>query len=298
MTTSLDQIEATVEAGGRLTGADIDVLFDMDLLDLGALADQCRRIRHGDRVTFVRVTQVSATSGPNMPIDVPPGANEVRLVGCPSDADDALALTRRLVSLAGSVPVTGFVLDELAEMCGSDPGRLDELLAQLVDAGLSSIAEACVDRMDDTRWLEVASRTGLPVARLTVAAPSVPPVSMARRVAEWGTAVAGVRAFAPLTRTIGPNPSTGYEDVRQVALARLLVDNIDSIQVDWMLYGPKLAQVALTFGADDVDGISALDSLEHGRRRTPVEEITRNITAAAFVPVQRNGRFETVPALR
>ena len=42
----------------------------------------------------------------------------------------------------------------------------------------------------------------------------------------------------------------GFDDVKQVALARLLVSNIDSIQVDWPLYGPKLAQVALSVGAD------------------------------------------------
>ena len=298
MTTPRDQIEAKLEAGGRLAGADVDALLDTDLLGLGALADQCRRARHGDRVTFVRVAQVSATSGSDAPLDVPPGAREARLVGRPSDAGHALALTRRLVSLAGGIPVTGFALDELAEMCGGDPERLAELLTQLADAGLACIAEARVDRMDDTRWLDLALRAELPVTRLTVAATPVPAVAAACRVAEWGTAVAGVRAFAPLARTIGAHPSTGYEDVRQVALARLLVDNIDSIQVDWSLYGPKLAQVTLTFGADDVDAVSPIDSLEHGRRRTPVEEITRNITAAALVPVQRNGRFETVPALR
>ena len=82
--------------------------------------------------------------------------------------------------------------------------------------------------------------------------------------------------------------------MRQVALARLLVDNIQSIQVDWRIYGPKLAQVALAFGANDVDGVSPVDSLEHGRRRAPLEEITQNIRAASLVPVQRNGRFETL----
>ena len=49
-------------------------------------------------------------------------------------------------------------------------------------------------------------------------------------------------------------PTTGYDDVKRIALARLVVDNIASIQVDWTLYGPKLAQVALTVGADDIDG--------------------------------------------
>ena len=80
--------------------------------------------------------------------------------------------------------------------------------------------------------------------------------------------------------------------MRQVALARLLVDNIDSIQVDWSVYGPKLAQVALAFGADDVDAVSPIDSIELGWRRAPLEEIVRNISAAGLAPVQRNGRFE------
>ena len=87
-------------------------------------------------------------------------------------------------------------------------------------------------------------------------------------------------------------PTTGYRDLRQVALARLLVDNIDSIQIDWSLYGPKLAQVALLFGADDIDSVSPADEQSRGPRRTPLEEITRNIRASALVPVERNGCFE------
>ena len=84
--------------------------------------------------------------------------------------------------------------------------------------------------------------------------------------------------------------------MRQVAVARVLVDNIDSIQVDWRVYGPKLAQVALTFGADDVDRVSPLDTLDLGWRRAPLQELTRNVLASALVPVQRNGRFETLEA--
>jgi 2-iminoacetate synthase ThiH len=79
-----------------------------------------------------------------------------------------------------------------------------------------------------------------------------------------------------------------------VALARVAVQNIPSIQVDWALYGPKLAQVALTVGADDVDAVSAEDDSGLGRRRAPLEEILRNIRAAAQDPVERNGRFETI----
>jgi len=76
-----------------------------------------------------------------------------------------------------------------------------------------------------------------------------------------------------------------------------VVDNVPSIQVDWSLYGPKLAQVALTVGANDVDAVSAEDETSEGRRRAPLEEIRRNIRAAAQEPVERNGRFEVLEPL-
>ena len=84
--------------------------------------------------------------------------------------------------------------------------------------------------------------------------------------------------------------------MKRVALARLFVSNIPSIQVDWSLYGPKLAQVALTVGANDVDAVSPLDDTGEGRRRAPLEEVRRNIRAASLDPVERNGRFDPRPA--
>jgi len=104
-----------------------------------------------------------------------------------------------------------------------------------------------------------------------------------------------IRAFAPLPRALNPAaPTTGFDDVRRVALARLIVENVPSIQVDWTLYGPKLAQVALTVGADDVDSVSAEDDAGEGRRRAPLEEIRRNIRDAGQEPVERNGRFDAL----
>jgi len=82
--------------------------------------------------------------------------------------------------------------------------------------------------------------------------------------------------------------------VKMVAIARLAAPEVPSIQVDWLRYGPKLAQVALTFGADDIDGISPSDAAPEGRRRVPLEEIRRNIDAAGYTPVERDGRFEIV----
>ena len=82
--------------------------------------------------------------------------------------------------------------------------------------------------------------------------------------------------------------------MKAVAIARLAAPNIPTIQVDWFRYGPKLAQVALTFGADDLDSVSAADDAPEGRRRAPLEEVRRNVEAAGLLPAERDGRFNVV----
>jgi 2-iminoacetate synthase ThiH len=80
--------------------------------------------------------------------------------------------------------------------------------------------------------------------------------------------------------------------VKLVALSRLIVAEVPSIQVDWPLYGPKLAQVAIAYGANDIDGIAAVTDPAVGLRRSPKEEIERQIRAAGATPAARNGRYE------
>ena len=294
MTAAFEAIGERLRSGGGLAAGDAAVLAGTpDLVALGALADDRRRALRGDRVTFVRVLEVGvAAGGAGLDGGVPPRAGEVRVVGRPADIGAAVAAVRRLREAAGRAPVTGFALDDLVDVCDADSSAVREALGGLREAGLERVAEARVDGAIDPAWIELAAAEGLPVARLTVASAGSDGLETAGTVAAWGAVVASVRAFAPLPTTAGPRPSTGYDDLRRVALARLVVDNIDSIQVDWRLYGPKLAQVALTFGADDVDAVSPIDTLEHGWRRAPLEEIARNVSAAARVPIERNGRFE------
>jgi len=192
--------------------------------------------------------------------------------------------------------VTGFALEDLQGLCGHDPGRLGEVLAELREAGLALVSEMAADALTDPEPVfEVLRTSGVMVARLSVRdADRQRAFSLVRRVATWDGVGTVCRSFAPLPRAESSPPTTGYNDLRQVALARLLVDNIDSIQVDWTGQGPKLAQVALTFGADDVDGVPADTPDNLGWRRSPREEIRRNIVAAGFAAVRRNGCFETL----
>ena len=294
---TLQEIGARLAGGGPLTALDCEaVVASSDLLGLGALADDCRRRRHGDRVTFVRVQQIRTDALAAPEIALLPAARELRITGPLPETGGIVRGVGRAVSAAGAVPVTGFALDELVERNASDASAVAELLAALRDAGLAALAEARADRLSGPQWLDAAGNAGLKIASLTVGEPAADDASDAliRRVAAWGGALAHVHAFAPLPRDLPPQPTTGYRDLRQVALARLLVENVGSIQVDWSLYGPKLAQVALLFGAGDVDAVSAEDGGTLGAKRAPLAEIVRNIRASGLVPVERNGRFENV----
>ena len=266
-----------------------------DIISMGMLADDLRRGRHGARTTFVRVATTSADAG--APVARPPSAGELRIVGVPVSRAAAVARVREVAAAAAGAAVTGFSLADLEALAAREGMTLRALLEELRAAGLELVAEAPMDRLQDPRRsIEEVNIAGLSLARLTVEQlASADPMPLLRAVADLQRAVAVVRAFAPLPRRVNvAAPTTGFEDVKHVALARLVVDNVPSIQVDWSLYGPKLAQVALTVGADDVDGVSAEDETTEGRRRAPLEEIRRNIIAAGQQPVERNGRFDVL----
>lgn len=265
-----------------------------DLIAIGMRGDEVRRRIHGPRTTFVRVFEIHVDAlVTSLPTKT--SAGEFRIVGSPVSLDAAAACVRGARRLASDVPLTGFSLSDLIALVGTS--SLTDGCRTLRDAGLDGIAEAPVDALPDVDAAIAAVRAGgLTVDRLTVNKlrddDRAALAHVARRVQE---SVGGIRTFAPLPRVINvAAPTTGYDDVKQIAVARLIADNIDSIQVDWKLYGPKLAQFALTVGADDVDNIAAVDPGTLGTRRSPVEEIRGNIKSAGLEPVERNGRFEAV----
>jgi aminodeoxyfutalosine synthase len=277
-----------------VSDADLSTLVTShDIITIGMLADEARRKRHGTRTTFVRVAEVSAAPGAE--ISIPPAAGEIRIVGAPATRSAAAARVREVSDRASRVPLSGFSLADLEQLAAQEHITLRALLEELREAGLELVAEAPADRLQDSRRsIEEVNIAGLALARLTIhQLPSADVASLMRSVADLQRAVGVVRAFAPLPRLVNPAvPTTGFEDVKRVALARLFVDNVPSIQVDWALYGPKLAQVALALGADDVDAVSASDESPQGPRRAPLEEIRRNIRAAGLEPVERDGRFD------
>ena len=293
MTVSAD-LASRLAQGRRLSDEEIGSLAgSYDIITIGMIADEVRRRLHGTRTTFLRVADVPVAS--DGATSWPPAAGEIRIVGTPLSRKAAVERVREVSALAKGTPVSGFSLVDLERLAAGDGVTLRSLLEELQAAGLELIADAAFDRLQDPRRaIEEVNISGLALARLTIhqlASAEMP--DLFRRVADLQRRVAVIRAFAPLPRLFNAAvPTTGYDDLKRVALARLIVDNIPSIQVDWSLYGPKLAQVALTVGADDVDAVSPEDETGEGRRRAPLEEIRRNIRAASQEPVERNGRFE------
>jgi aminodeoxyfutalosine synthase len=266
-----------------------------DIISLGVLADEVRRRLHGTKTTFVRVATVAAEVG--APVAHAPAAGELRIVGAPRSGTAAVARVREVAASASGTVVTGFSLPDLERLSVQEGVTLRALLEDLRGAGLELVADAAVDLLQDARRsIEEVNIAGLALARLTLdQSTSNDAMPLLKAVVDLQRSVAVLRAFAPLPRRINPAaPTTGYDDVKRIAMARIVVDNVPSIQVDWALYGPKLAQVALTVGADDVDAVSPDGAAAEGLRRAPLEEIRRNIRAAGLEPVERNGRFDAL----
>jgi aminodeoxyfutalosine synthase len=107
-------------------------------------------------------------------------------------------------------------------------------------------------------------------------------------------------AFHPENTALShiPKPS-GYADLRNIAVARLLLDNFDHIKAYWIMLSPSIAQIALRFGANDLDGTVVEEKIYHdaGAKTaefTPRAELERLIRAAGRVPVERDTLYRPV----
>ena len=167
-------------------------------------------------------------------------------------------------------------------------------LRRLRAAGLDSVAEAPVDRLSSAAAaVRALADAGFSSVRLTVEKASGDARLTLVTAFRAALAAGPVVAVHPLPLALNAfRPTTGYDDVRTVALTRLALPPTVAVQVDWPRYGPKLAQVALTFGADDLYGAPAGDDQSEGWRRGALLEIARNVEAAGFEPVERDAGFQ------
>jgi aminodeoxyfutalosine synthase len=107
-------------------------------------------------------------------------------------------------------------------------------------------------------------------------------------------------AFHPENTALRHLPkTTGMLDIRQIAVSRLVLDNFSHIKAYWQMLTPKIAQIALRFGADDLDGTVIEEKIYHdagattpqGMRR---QELVRLIREAGREPIERDTMYRPV----
>src|SRR6201995_4471137 len=201
----------------------------------------------------------------------------------------------------------------------------DEILDELIDAGLESLTGGGAEIFDwdvrkqivdhKTHWEDwsrihrIAHRKGLRTPATMLYGHIEEPrhrVDHVLRLRELQDETGGFPGFTPLrfhnddTR-LSPLPMAQPADVlRTFAVSRLLLDNFDHVKVFWVMHGLSTSQLALNYGADDMDGSVVEYKITHDADHfgTP-DKLTRDdllnlIRDAGFTPQERNTRYEVL----
>jgi aminodeoxyfutalosine synthase len=93
--------------------------------------------------------------------------------------------------------------------------------------------------------------------------------------------------------------TTGYEDLKNIAIGRLFLDNIPHIKTHWPMVTPFLSQIALSFGCNDVEGTVVYERIyheagAHTQMHMPYSGLVQLIRGAGKRPVERNSLYQTV----
>ncbi len=107
-------------------------------------------------------------------------------------------------------------------------------------------------------------------------------------------------AFHPANTELEELPSTtGFDDLKTLAIARLMLDNIPHVKAFWIMVGLKVAQVSTCFGVDDIDGTVVEEKITHMAGATTPEALSKEdlvsmITETGHVPVERDTLYRIV----
>ncbi|MCW2278458.1 aminofutalosine synthase MqnE [Heliophilum fasciatum] len=235
---------------------------------------------------------------------------------------EMLERVRRVMPDTHIQAFTAVEIDYFAEQSGL---TVREVLEKLIAAGLGSLpgggaeifservrAKIAKDKIPGSRWLEIhgeAHRLGLKTNATMLYGHMETleeRVDHMIRLREQQDKTGGFQTFIPLafhpknTALEGEGVrTTGFEDLKCLAVGRLMLDNFDHIKAFWIMIGPKLAQVSLAFGVDDIDGTVVEEKIfnaagsENGQAMTR-KELTAMIRAAGRVPVERDTLYRVI----
>ena len=257
------------------------------------------------------------------------GVTEVHIVGGvhpDHNLDYYCELIRRVKTILPDVAVKAYTAIELSYMIHKAGLSTREGLQRLIDAGMDAIpgggaeifdeevrSRICPDKGSTAEWFDV-HRTAHQLGIKTNATMLYGHIESVKhridhlmRLRELQDATGGINAFIPLKyrnlnnsmSEIGEVPIT--DDLRTLAMSRLTLDNVPHIKAYWVMYGKQTTEMALAFGADDVDGtiddstkIYSMAGAEDQRPKMSVEDMHRMVARAGFRAVERDTHYNEI----
>ncbi len=222
------------------------------------------------------------------------------------------------------VHLKAFTMVEVAFLAHRAKISIRETLQRLIDAGVDSLpgggAEIfsegvrriiCDHKIDGSEWLktaQIAHEMGLKsnctmlYGHIETDEERVDHLVKLREVQDktGGFVTFIPLAFHPDNTALHHIPkTTGFLDLKSIAIARLMLDNIPHVKAYWIMMTPKIAQIALRFGADDIDGTVVEEKIYHDAGATTSQglrrgDLLRLIREAGRVPMERDTLYRPV----
>lgn len=257
------------------------------------------------------------------------GATEMHIVGGvhPDHTIEFYCeLIRRVKAILPEAAVKAYTAIELSYMIRKAGLSVREGLQMLIDAGMEAIPgggaeifdeeirqQICPDKGSTAEWFEVHS-TAHELGLKTNATMLYGHIESVEhridhllRLRELQDRTGGFNAFIPLKyRNYGNSMSSIGEvsitdDLRTLAMSRLILDNVPHIKAYWVMYGKQTTEMALHFGADDVDGtiedstkIYSMAGADDQRPTMSVEEMHAMVERVGFRAVERDTHYNEI----
>jgi aminodeoxyfutalosine synthase len=224
------------------------------------------------------------------------------------------------------VHIKAFTAEELWHMAQQSGLGVGETLARLKKCGLQSIpgggaeilndalrAQICPDKVGVQGWIDVhrsahsqgiSSNATMLYGHVETYEHRVEHLLHLRNLQDE---TGGFNTFIPLkfrrenNSLSGAGEVSAIEELRNMAICRIFLDNITHIKAYWPMCGKSLAQLALSFGADDMDGtiddstkIYAMAGASDKAPRMTVDELCKMARQSGFTPVERDSLYRTV----
>ncbi|MBO7189230.1 MAG: CofH family radical SAM protein [Alistipes sp.] len=256
---------------------------------------------------------------------------EVHIVGGVHPKHDLAtycAMIRRVKSALPYVTVKAYTAVEIFYMIRNDGISIVEGLRQLKEAGMECIPgggaeifdaelrkKICPEKCSAEEWLAVhraAHNMGIPT-NCTMLYGHIESLEQRidhlERLRKLQDEAPGFDAFIPLkyhsrgNRLSEAGECSVEEDLRMIAISRLFLDNIPHIKAYWVSYGKATTEMALAFGADDIDGTigdtTKIYSMAGGIERPTmsVEELEAMVRSVGYTPIERDSHYNQVERL-